>query len=245
MTAELIKYSDPAVGSGGEFEKLCFSTLRDNLPSCFFLATNVTIPRGKGAFYECDAIIIAPGVCDILEMKCVKPYAEVYEDFLKGINEFSIDRVFSLLDSKGKILKSRRDEPPFPKSNSEAHTPWIRTFIIVPDDCEVKIRYKPYTSNAPIKQLKDIVKYYAELANTNKSMHNRTTYSELFNAWHRYRDMSNNDIQRNNRYLGRYLIKRRLKSSEDYFEYHATDEPPLRSRCSSERIPLRFRCFNG
>jgi serine/threonine protein kinase len=226
MTAVLVTFSDPAFGNGGEFEKLCFRTLRDSLPSCFFIATNVPIARGKGAFYECDAIIMAPGVCDILEMKCIKPYVEVYEDFLRGINEYSIDRVFSILDSKGKVLKSRREKRPFLKSQPAAHKPWISTFVVVPDDCEIKVCYKPYDSNRPIKQLGEVVRYYSELATNNLSLDNRTYYTELLSSWIKFRDMSSTDIQRNNRYLGQYLIKRRLRSAENIFEYHATDKPP-------------------
>jgi serine/threonine protein kinase len=226
MAAELVKFSESPPGNGGEFEKLCFRTLRDKLPTCFIIATNVPIARGKGAFYECDAIVVAPGVCDILEMKCIMPYIEVYEDLLLGINEFTIDRVFSILDSKGKVLKSRRGERPFPKTQPDAHTPWINSFVVVPDHCDIKLRHKTYNTNCPIKQLNEIVRYYSELAQNDSGLHNKTHHAELFNAWLKFRDMSSTDIQRNNRYLGRYLIKRRLSKTESFFEYHATDEPP-------------------
>jgi len=112
---ELIQFSEPSFGSGGEFEKLCFRQLRDHLPPYYFIATNVPLHRGGGAFYECDAIVLAPGVCDILEMKCIRPYVKVYEDLLMGLNDYSVDRIFSILDTKAKVLVSRGKKPPFLK----------------------------------------------------------------------------------------------------------------------------------
>lgn len=82
MSAELISCGDPAVGIGGDFELRCARDLRDNLPSGFVIATNVHVPRLGGEFYEYDAVVSAPGLCDVLEMKCITPDVTVFEDLI-------------------------------------------------------------------------------------------------------------------------------------------------------------------
>src|SRR5689334_22557160 len=106
MAAELIPFGEYAPGAGGEFERECAGALRDHLPKGYIVATNVHLQRGDAGFYECDAVIAAPGICDILEMKCLLPEITVAEDLIVTSSGFAIDRPFSTVDHKAKVLRS-------------------------------------------------------------------------------------------------------------------------------------------
>lgn len=119
MAAELILCGDHAPGVGGEFELECTRVLRDSLPAGYVLSANVNVPRGgAGEFYEYDLIVTAPGICDVLELKCIRPELTVGEDRIVSSTGFTIDRVLSKLDHKAKVLSSRLERPPFPPRQS-------------------------------------------------------------------------------------------------------------------------------
>src|SRR5438477_7374434 len=133
MPAQLVLCGDPAPGVGGEFERECARELRDNLPDGYVVATNVHLLRGGGEFYECDVVLSAPGVCDILEAKCIRPDVIVWEDLIASQTGFTIDQVFSKLDHKAKVLSSRRQKPPFP-SGAHHRSFRVQSQVVVPAD---------------------------------------------------------------------------------------------------------------
>ena len=47
-------------------------------------------------------------------MKCIRPDVIVFEDLMTSQTGFSVDRIFSKLNDKAKILTSRRERLPFP-----------------------------------------------------------------------------------------------------------------------------------
>ena len=164
MSAQLVLCGDPPVGVGGEFELECARELRDNLPDGFVIATNVHLPRGGGGeFYECDAVLSAPGVCDILEVKCIRPDAIVWEDLLSSETGFSIDRVFSKLDDKAKVLSSRRKESPFP-SGAQHRSVWVRWQVVVPSNTRITFKVPMHAKSKSVLTLADTVQKYRSVA---------------------------------------------------------------------------------
>jgi hypothetical protein len=75
--AQMLKFGDFAPGMGGEFERQSMKALRESLPDYFLVIGNLSVPRGDGSFYEIDVLVVAPTVCNILELKCFRDEATV------------------------------------------------------------------------------------------------------------------------------------------------------------------------
>ena len=232
MVAEHITYGEPTPGAGGEFERVCFRELRDTLPDRYSLISNVMLERGGGAFYECDAVVDAPTACDVLEVKCIGPSVDVYEDLIKAPGNFVIDRPFSLLDSKAKVLATRRNNTPFPESvrRNRIH---VGTWMVVPDGTEIHVHYDEYRKSCPVKSLSELVDHYKKLDRTAKvATHNECRL--LRDTWKVIRDRTAPSHQQNARQLGRFMIKRILRECSGIYDYWACDEAP-----SIEDVRLR------
>lgn len=237
MAAELIVCGEHAVGVGGEFERECARTLRDQLPEGYVIATNVSVPRGAGEFYECDAVIAAPGICDILEMKCIRPEATVGEDRIVGTMDFTVDRVFSRLDHKAKVLASRRERAPFPMG-AQHRSVRVHTQVVVPSDTRITFKIPDHVRSKPVRTLADTVDKYRALASSLDCFRDATTQRELRNGWIAYRDESCRGQRRTPRHLGRFAIRRQIRAPQPLFEYFAVDESPCEMEVLLREFPF-------
>ncbi|MEK7993825.1 MAG: protein kinase [Planctomycetota bacterium] len=237
MSAELIVCGEPAVGVGGEFERQCARTLRDQLPDGYVIATNVHLARIGGEFYECDAVIAAPGVCDVLEMKCIRPEVSVGEDVIESSTGFCIDRVLSAVDHKAKVLASRLKRPPFP-STGRHKSVRVNSQVVVPSDTRIEFRVADHTTSRPVRTLADTVEKYQMTATHLGHFGDSVARREIRNAWVSYRDASARGQRRTQRYLGRFAIRRQLPSESGQYEYSAVDEPPCQMEVHLREFPF-------
>ncbi len=238
MSAQLVLCGDPPVGVGGEFELECARELRDNLPDGFVIATNVHLPRGGGGeFYECDAVLSAPGVCDILEVKCIRPDAIVWEDLLSSETGFSIDRVFSKLDDKAKVLSSRRKESPFP-SGAQHRSVWVRWQVVVPSNTRITFKVPMHAKSKSVLTLADTVQKYRSVAASSPHFPDAAARHENLNGWMAYRNQSCRGQRRTSQHLGRFVIRRQIRRQNGVFEYFAVDEPPCQMEVLLREFPF-------
>ena len=237
MPAQVVSFGEPAVGVGGEFEIECTRILRDSLPSGYVIATNVNLARGSGHFYECDIILSAPGLCDILELKCIRPDVTVWEDLLACSTGFTVDRVLSILDHKGKVLATRRGKPPFP-SGSLHKSVWAGMQIVVPSDTRITFRLPEYAASKPVMTLDDTVKKYQSIAAASSHFSDANAQRENLNAWVSFRDESAKGMRRNHRQVGRFIIRRQLRNVGHVYEYFAVDERPCQMEVQLREFPF-------
>jgi serine/threonine protein kinase len=226
MPAELIVCGEHAAGVGGEFERECARTLRDQLPDGYIVATNVHLARGGAAFYECDAVIAAPGVCDVLEMKCIRPEISVGEDMITSSTGFCLDRVLSTVDHKAKVLASRRQRPPFPSARRHTGVR-VGSQVVVPSSTRITYKFASYNTTRPVRTLSETVEKYQRLAADSSLFGDISAWRESRNAWVSYRDASAKEERRTQLHLGRFAIRRQLSANRGVYEYFAMDEPPV------------------
>jgi len=237
VSAELIVCGEYAVGVGGEFERECARTLRDQLPDGYVIATSVHLARRGGEFYECDAVIAAPGVCDVLEMKCIRPEVSVGEDAITSPTGFCIDRVLSTLNHKAKVLASRTKQPPFPSTGLHKSVR-VNSQVVVPSDTRINFRLPDHNASKPVRTLADTVEKYQRTATELGHFTDSVTSREIRNAWMAYRDASATRQRRTQRHLGRFAIRRQLSSEPGLYEYFAVDEPPCQMEVHLREFPF-------
>jgi hypothetical protein len=220
--AVLFTFGDQSPTTGGDFERECCRRLRDELPDGVTVAANIELPRGGGLFYELDAVVSAPGLCEVLEFKCVRPYVDVYEDLLSTPFGFTVERVFSLVNRKAKVLADRLRRKPF---LFEA-VPLIKSLVVVPDDAEIVIRHDPYRVERPIKTISEAIREYRERCLQDKSVlgdaPGRIRNRNGWNAFHN----TGTTAARSSHHLGRFVIRRRLGADAAKREYIGIDEAP-------------------
>lgn len=228
MPAELIPFGEFAYGAGGEFERECAAALRDELPEGYIIATNVHLARRDGGFYECDAVIAAPGICDILEMKCVRPEITVGEDIIVSSTGFCIDRPLSTVDTKAKVLASRRQQYPFPSARHHTDVR-VGSQIVVPSSTRISFKHAPDAATRAVRGLGDTVKKYNDLAREISFFGNGVARKETRNAWLAHRNGAAPTQRNTLRYIGRFAVRRQLSGSanQGVYEYFAVDEPPV------------------
>jgi hypothetical protein len=237
VSAELVICGDFAVGVGGEFERECAKELRDNLPDGYVIATNVYLPRGGGGeFYECDTIVSAPGVCDILEMKCIRSNLTVWEDLITTETGFAVDRVFSILDSKAKVLSSRRQKSPFPTANQHRSVK-IHSQVVVPSDARITFKVPSHSQSKPVRTLAETVTQYQRIASSSPQFRDPVARRENLSAWTAYRNESSKGQRKTQRNLGRFVIRREIRRHNGVFEYFAVDEPPCQMEVQLREFP--------
>lgn len=236
MSVELVPCGEFSHGYGGDFERECARRLRDELPEGLIVATNVTLDRGGGSFLECDAVVSAPGEWVVLEMKALRPRVEVFEDVLRAASGFSIDRVFSTLDLKAKVLGSRRKRQPFP-GNSAHLAGRVTTLVVVPDDTSIVFRHSGHGSSKPVRTVSDTVTHLKSLGPGLANPQTKVLVTELAKGWRAYAQSSAPAQTKNGRQIGRYKVRRQLGASASVTEYLAVDEPP----CAADVRLREFR----
>jgi hypothetical protein len=237
MPAELIPFGAYAYGAGGDFERECASALRDQLPAGFIIATNVFLQRGSTGFYECDAIVAAPGICDILEMKCVRAEITVGEDIITSPTGFTIDRPLSTLDHKAKVLASRRKRLPFPTSESHLNIR-VESQVVVPSNTRIHFKNKQLSAIQPVRTLSDTILKYRDLSKKIPNFANVAVRRETREAWVKFRDDSAPLQRRTQRHLGRFAIRRQLSSNKREYEFVGIDEPPVSVEVRLREFPF-------
>jgi len=238
MPAHLVACGDFSAGVGGEFERECARRLRDGLPDGYVLATNVSLERGGGSFLECDVVVTAPGIWFIAEMKAFRAKVDVFEDLLRGAGQFVLDRVFSTLDLKAKVLRSRRERHPFP--SSQIHTSArIKTLVIVPDDCRIRFHHSPHAEGRVVVTVEDAIRRLNEVALETPTFGTLAARRELQRGWEAYCQASAPAETRNAMQLGRYRVKRQLQTrSGRSLEFLAVDEPPGTAEVRLREFPI-------
>jgi serine/threonine protein kinase len=237
MPAELIPFGEYAYGAGGDFERACAAALRDQLPDGYLVVTNVYLPRGDAGFYECDAIVAAPGICDVLEMKCVRPEITVGEDIITSSTGYTIDRPLSIVDHKAKVLASRRQRSPFLTTGHHSNVR-VGSQVVVPSDTRISFKTKYSGSSPPVRTLADTTTKYQDLAKATFIFTNPTVRRETRSAWVAFRDASAPTARRTQRHLGRFAIRRQLSCDRGVYEYAAVDEPPVRMDVRLREFPF-------
>ena len=237
MPAELIPFGEYAYGIGGDFERACAAALRDQLPDGYLVMTNVYLPRGDAGFYECDAIVAAPGVCDVLEMKCVRPEITVGEDVITTSTGHRIDRPLSIVDHKAKVLASRRQRSPFLTTGHHINVR-VGSQVVVPSDTRISFKTKYSGSSRPVRTLAETINKYQDLAKATPIFGNPTVRLETRGAWLAFRDASAPAARRNPRNLGRFAIRRQLSSDRGVYEYAAVDEAPVQMEVRLREFPF-------
>ncbi len=236
MPAQLIVCGESAVGVGGEFEREAARSLRDQLPTGYIIATNVYLARNWGGFYECDAVIAAPGICDILEMKCARPEVLVTEDAMVTSTGFSFDRIFSTLDSKAKVLVSRLARNPFPTRNRSVR---VNSQVVVPSDTRINFKHAAHANTKIVRTVADTVLKYKDIAAATKGFAEVVAAREIHAAWCAYRDSSAKEQRRTARHLGRFAIRKQLTAAQPgAYEYFAVDEPPCQAEVHLTEFPF-------
>jgi len=157
MTVRFLKGGESAPGVGGQFEIEFMRMAREKLDATWTIIGNMSISSHRSHFYEYDVILTKPNNCLIIELKCIRPRATVYEDRIDGINSFCISNVFSILENKARVLKSRLYELPFGLRSP----PFVDTQLVVPDETELVFKHKQHkenkkvvTANAALQQLR-------------------------------------------------------------------------------------------
>jgi serine/threonine protein kinase len=237
MPAELIPFGNYACGAGGDFERECAGALRDQLPDGYIVITNVYLPRWGAGFYECDAIVAAPGICDVLEMKCVRPEIIVGEDIIVSSTGHTIERPLSIVDLKAKILASRRQRSPF-LTTGQHGTVKVGSQVVVPSSTRISFKPNPPTSNPPVRTLADTIAKYQELARATAIFKDSAIRRETRNAWVAFRDASAPAARRTQWHLGRFAVRRQLSSDRGVYEYAGVDETPVRMEVRLREFPF-------
>jgi serine/threonine protein kinase len=240
MTARLVQCGEFAAGVGGEFERECARQLRDNLPEEYVVATNVNIFRGGtggGEFYECDVVLSAPGVCDVLEMKCIRPNVVVFEDLIRSQTGFFVDQVFSKLDHKAKILTTRLQKSPFP-SGPKHRSVRIGSQVVVPSDTNITFKFNTHATSKRVMTLAEVIEKYRRFSNASPDFRDSVTARENVNGWSAYSNESMLGQRRTGQHLGRFVIRRHIRQQDDLFEYFALDEPPCQMEVFLREFPF-------
>lgn len=220
--ADLLTFGEQSPTVGGDFERECCRRLRDELPDGVIIAANIESARGGGSFYEIDAVVSTPGLCDVLEFKCLRPKVEVHEDLLLTTLGYPVERVFTLVNKKARVLASQLRRKPF----SHAIVPFVSGIVVVPDDTEIAIVHEEYRSEPPIVRISEIIRKYRDRLSRDASAlgdsHARVRNRNGWVAFHK----TGTTAARSSHRLGRFTIRRRLAADVGRREYIGIDESP-------------------
>jgi hypothetical protein len=223
MCAALIKFGDSPPGIGGDYERDVAQTLYSHLSNKYLIVTNASLPTRTSFFYEYDIILLSPFCCDVIEIKYLYEHVDVYMDHLESVNGFLVPSVFSILENKAKVFRSKIrngvikwEEAPFPTSR----------VIVGPNDTTIKYKYKKHEENKKLLKLHEAISFYKDKENESSEDKVATERFKMFRS--RLKNYSENlqTNQKKKHRLGRFYIKRPISKKSDYSEYWAVDEPP-------------------
>ena len=198
-------------------------SLCDGLPDVFLVIGNLSIPTRNSFFYECDVIVTTVEFCDIVDAKGMRPDARVFEDCITGVNDFSEERVFSILENKAKVLAGKLHGQPF----SYAADLRVNSRVVVPNECCVKFDYHDHARNQKVLTVNQLIDYYNHIELPKRDASFEAEWRRLRSGWKSYQAKATSGVSPD-RKLGRFLIKKVVKSDRLGREYLAQDEPPCK-----------------
>lgn len=233
MPAHFLKFGDPPPTVGGDFERAGMRELRDTLPDHFVVLGNPSFATLNSNFYECDVVVVAPNFCDILEFKSFRGQVTILEDALRGAREFVVDRPFSILESKAKVIRSRLEESPF-----FVKKPQVGTRIIVPDGTRIVFGHDRHRTNEKVMSLSAVKSYLSKFEFALNRQVVREQVQRLKRSWETYRSTRIGIGSASAHRLGRFSIKRKLESRDNSREFCAVDEPPCKVNVHLREFPF-------
>ena len=221
---------------GGDCEREVAALLEKKLPEGFLLVCNPSLPSSKSFFYEYDLIVVHPYFCDVVEVKHLMGTAIVSEHMIMADDGCTFDNVFSILETKAKVLSDRLKRVPFGHSNGDR----VNSRVVLGSKCRgITYHYKPHEDNTKVLELGDLVAYYKQrdrdAAGNNSKYQYEQRRDKLLTAWRQFQ-ASVTPGSRTRDTLGRFLIKRRLVAGPPR-EYLAMDEPPCKVDVHLKEFP--------
>lgn len=222
MPANVIKFGDHPLGFGGEYERTALESIRENLPSHCVVLANPSFPTGASFFYEYDIIILSPIWGVVVEVKTLYSSVNVYEDWLEGINNYRVPGVFSKLESKTKVFRSKLKEQ-F-KWNS---APWLKSHVLVgPENIQVDFKFTKHKENAKLLTLQESLKYYKTLDDQGiQEPYDKLEWEAIKQKLKDFSEKLQPHPRKKNQ-IGSFHLKRRISINSEIPEYLATDELP-------------------
>jgi serine/threonine protein kinase len=221
MSATVIKFGDYPPGIGGEYEQEVVDVLRNKLSHRFLILSNLSLPTQASFFYEYDIIVLSDFLCDVLEVKYLYSFVDIYEDRLTGLRDYQVPNVFSILENKTKVFNGRLRREPF----SELKFPWPNSRVLVgPTNIDVRFKYKDHKKNKKVVTLQERIKYYREEETNSKNAdEGGSSWQKIKQAWKLF---SANSRGQSKHKLGKFCIRKLLNSDVNFPEYSAIDELP-------------------
>jgi serine/threonine protein kinase len=235
MCADFIKINDPPPTIGGEYEQEVRETLFKKLSNNFLVIGGASFPTKSSYFYDFDIILMAPFLCDVLEVKRIYPRVKVFEDWLESGSDFRVPRVFSSLENKTRVLAEKLRSGPF----FWKEAPWVNCRVLIgPKETEIKFDHKEHQINKKVLGLEEAIQYYKKLERENSNSIKATNDWQRFKqSWIRYsQNLSGN--RRNKLELGRFIIRKRLPPEDNLPEYLGTDELPCKVDVHLKEFPF-------
>jgi serine/threonine protein kinase len=233
MSAKRIKFGDPPPTPGGAVEIEVAMRLERELPEGYLVLSSLSLPtRGSGYFYEIDLVVVSPFLCDVIDVKHLVPSVTVEEDSLLVESGPEIDGVFSVLDSKARVLNGRFRDP----GKQAIMCPFdgtirVESRVVVGPGCqEVRFNYPDHKAHKKVLTLTEAVTYYAdrfqaEARHLNPAVVKRMA-REQENGWTDFAKRRGAAPKRDR--LGRFRNLRPLPGRGGLREYQADDEPPCK-----------------
>ena len=169
-------------------------------------------------------------------MKCIRPEISVGEDSISSSTGFTLDRVFSTVDNKSKVLASRRGQAPFP-SGAAHRSVRVGSQVVIPSDTRINFKHSAHSRVRPVQTLADTLEKYQRLAREQQDFNNSVLRREIRSGWISYRDVCAKSQRRTPQHLGRFAIRRQLSTESGVYEYFAVDEPPCQMEVLLREFP--------
>lgn len=237
MCAFVIRFSDSPPTVGGQYEQEVVENLAAKLSNQYLILANPNLPTNSSFFYEYDIVVLSPFMCDVIEVKYLYHFVNVYEDWLESINSFHVPAVFSKLETKCKVLKGK-----FESSHSQLHwknVPWINSFVLVgPESTKIHFKAPMHKANNKVLKLQDAFRRYID---SEKEVQGRPYDA---NEWRSFREKlvtyseKLHENRRGTYKIGKYFIKRCISKDYKCIEYWANDEPPCKVDIHLKEYPF-------
>jgi serine/threonine protein kinase len=243
MPAKWLKFGDPPPTPGGEVEIQIARRLGNDLPEGYLVLSSLSLPtKGRGYFYEIDLVVVSPFLCEVIDIKHVFPAVTVEEDSLQIESGPEFNGVFSLLDTKARVLNGR-----FHELDRQAITcPFsgdvrIGSRVIVGPDCqEIRFGFPDHQAHKKVLTIDEAVGYYTahfhREAKTLISPALKRLAWEQEHGWSEFAKARGAAPKRDR--LGRFRNVRPLPSESSFRDYEADDEPPCKVKVHLREYPF-------